>query len=87
MAKVMIHMHNNPMQFWVEGINITYYTANRIFLRLVIKKTYYELWIERKPNLKYLRTFGMNAIYSRMRRTLGSLRLNLMSVSSKAILP
>ena len=77
MAKVMIHMHNNPMQFWVEGINIAYYTAKRI-LKSVIKKTSYELWIERKPNLKYFRTFGMNAIYSRIGRTLGSLRLNLM---------
>ena len=29
-----------------------------IFLRLGRKKTSYELWIGRKPNLKYFKTFG-----------------------------
>ena len=57
MARVMIHMHDIPMQFWVEAINIACYTANRIFLKLGIKKTSYELWTVRKPNLKYFRTF------------------------------
>ena len=54
----MIHMHNIPMQFWEKVINTTCYTTNRIFLRLGTKKTSYELWIRRKPNLKYFRTFG-----------------------------
>ena len=78
MARVMINMHNTPMQFWAEAINTICYTANKIFLVLGTKKISYELWIGRKPNLKYFRTFGMNAIYSRIGRTLGSLRLNLM---------
>ena len=58
MARVMIHMHDIPMQFWAEAINIACYTAIRIFLKLGIKKTSYELWTVRKPNLKYFRTFG-----------------------------
>ena len=33
MARVMIHMHNIPMQFWAEVINTTYYTTYRIFPR------------------------------------------------------
>ena len=37
MARVMIHMHNTLMQFWVEVINTTCYTANRVFLRLRTK--------------------------------------------------
>ena len=43
MARVMIHMHNTLMQFWVEAINIACYTTNRIFLRLIISKTSNEL--------------------------------------------
>ena len=57
MARMMIHMHDIPMQFWAEAINTNCYAANRIFLRLGTKKTSYELWIGRKPNLKYFRTF------------------------------
>ena len=43
MARVMIHIHNTPMQFWVEVINISCYTTNRIFLKPGTKKTSYEL--------------------------------------------
>ena len=42
MSKVMIHMNNTSMQFWVETINIACYT-NRIFLRPGTKKASYEL--------------------------------------------
>ena len=58
MTRVMIRMHNTVIQFQVEAINTTCYTTNGIFLRLEIKKTSYELWTGRKPNLKYFRTFG-----------------------------
>ena len=50
MARVMIYMHNTPMQFWAKAINICY-IANRILLRPKVKKTSYELWNEREPNL------------------------------------
>ena len=53
MARVMIHIHFTPMQFWVETINIAYYTTNSVFLRPRTKKTSYELSTRRKPNLKY----------------------------------
>ena len=58
MARVMNHMHNTPMLFQVEAINKTCYTANKTFLIPRTKKTSYELWTVRKPNLKYFRTFG-----------------------------
>jgi hypothetical protein len=32
--------------------------VNRVSLRLIIKKTPYELWIGRKPNLSYFKVFG-----------------------------
>ena len=57
-ARVMIHMHDTLCNFWAEAINRACCIANRIFLRLGTKKTSYELWTRRKPNLKYFRTFG-----------------------------
>ena len=51
-------MYNTLMKFWVEAINTTCYSANRIFLRLGTKNTSYELWTRRKPNLKYFMNFG-----------------------------
>ena len=57
MARVMLHMHDTPIQFWVEAINTTCYIVNRVFLMPWTKKTYYELLIGRKPNLKCFRTF------------------------------
>ena len=54
----MIHIHNTPMQFWVEAINTACYIANRIFLKPKTNTTSYELWTRSKPNLKYFRTFG-----------------------------
>ena len=58
MTRVMLHMHNTPIQFWAEAINTICYTTNRVFLRSGTKKTSYELWTRRKPNLKYFKTFG-----------------------------
>ena len=71
MAKVVIHKHNTFMQFWVETINIACYIANRIFLRLRTKKTSYGLWVGRKPNLKYFRTFGREGYILRNGDNLG----------------
>ena len=66
-----MHMHNILVQFWVKAINTTCYTINRIFLRSGTKKTYLELWTERKPNLKYFRIFGNECYILKDRENLG----------------
>ena len=71
MAKMMIHMHTILMQFWVEAVNIVCYTINRIFLRSRTKKTSYELWTRRKPNIKYFRNFGSECYIIKNKETLG----------------
>ena len=58
MARVMIYIHDTSMQLWPKVINTTCYIANSYFLRHGTNKTSYELWIGRKPNLKYFRTFS-----------------------------
>ena len=67
----MIHIYDTPMQFWAEVINTTCYTTDKIFLRPRTKKTSYELWIERKHNFKYFRTFGSECYMLRDEENLG----------------
>ena len=71
MAREMIHMHNTPMQFWAKAINTICYIANKIFLMLGTKKTSYELWIGRKPKLKYFKTFGTKSYILKDKENLG----------------
>ena len=71
MTRVMIHMHNSPMQFWAKEINMACYTTNRIFLRPRTNRTSYELWIGRKPNLKYFRTFDSECYMLKDRENFG----------------
>ena len=71
MARMMIHMHTILMQFWVEAVNTVCYTINKIFLRSRTKKTSYELWTRRKPNIKYFRNFGSECYIIKDKETLG----------------
>lgn len=57
MGRVVLHMHDNTIQFWAEAVTIAYYTANRVFIRHKTKKISYELWTRRKLNLKCFRVF------------------------------
>ena len=67
----MIHMHNTLMQFWVEAINIAYYTTNNIFLRHGIKKTHFiNYGLEENLILNILEPLAVSVIYSEMRRNL-----------------
>ena len=41
-----------------EAVNTVCHTVNRVYFRFDTKKTPYELWKGRKPNVKYFRIFG-----------------------------
>ena len=58
MSRVMLHAKYLPKYFWVESIRTSCHITNRVYLRKNSKQTPYELWYGKKPNLKYLRTFG-----------------------------
>ncbi|CAH9089121.1 unnamed protein product, partial [Cuscuta epithymum] len=47
-----------PKRFWAEAINTTCYTQNRSLIHKTYKKTPYELWKERKPNVSHFHVFG-----------------------------
>ena len=58
MARAMLHNKDAARQLWGEAVNTTCHTVNRVYFRPDTKKTPYELWKGRKPNVKYFRIFG-----------------------------
>jgi len=57
MAMTMLLENNLPTYFWAEAINTACYILNRFNVKLVIKKTSFELYYDKKPNVSYLRAF------------------------------
>ena len=47
-----------PKYFWVETVNTACYIINRALIRPLLKKTPYELYRGKKPNVEYFRAFG-----------------------------
>ena len=58
MARTILHNKDVARNLWGESINTVCYTVNRVYFRPGTKKTPYELWKGRKPNVKYFRFFG-----------------------------
>ena len=54
----MLNDTNLPKYFWVEAINIACYIMNRALIWPILKKTPYELYKGRKPNISHLHVFG-----------------------------
>ena len=54
----MLHNKDVARNLWGEAVNTAYHTVNRVYFRPGTKKTPYELWKGRKPNVKYFRIFG-----------------------------
>ena len=54
----MLHNKDMTRNLWGEAVNIACHTINRLYFRPGTKKTPYELWKGRKPNVKYFRIFG-----------------------------
>ena len=54
----MLCDNNLSRHFQVEAINMACYILNRALIRLILKKTSYELQKDRKPNLDYFHAFG-----------------------------
>ncbi|PKA62339.1 putative mitochondrial protein [Apostasia shenzhenica] len=56
----MLHERGLPRYFWAEAVNTAYYIVNCVTVRSILRKTPYELWKGRKPNISHLRVFGCN---------------------------
>jgi len=57
-ASTLLNETNLPKYVWVDVVHTIYYTLNRVLIRPIIKKTPYELYKGRKPNISHLRVFG-----------------------------
>ena len=57
MARAMLQNKDVARNLWGEVVDTACHTVNRVYFKLGTKKTPYELWKGRKPNVKYFRIF------------------------------
>ena len=57
MARAMLHNKDVARNLWEEAINTACHMINKVYFRPGTKKTPYELWNGRKPNVKYFRIY------------------------------
>jgi hypothetical protein len=53
MARTMLDEHITPRCFWADAISIACYISNRIFPRLILHLTPFELHVDRKPSVSH----------------------------------
>jgi len=54
----MLNETSLPKYFWADVVNTTSYVLNCVLIRLILKKTSYELFKGRRPVLTHLKVFG-----------------------------
>jgi len=58
LARTLLNDSNLPKYFWAHGVNTTCYVLNHDLIRPILKKTPYELYKGRKPNISHFKVFG-----------------------------
>jgi hypothetical protein len=58
MARTMLDEHRTPRSFWADAISTACYISNRIFLRLILYLTPFELRCSHKSSVSHFRPFG-----------------------------
>ncbi|GAV61480.1 hypothetical protein CFOL_v3_05007, partial [Cephalotus follicularis] len=77
MGRTMFCENKLPKYLWAEVVNTSYYIINRVMIRSILKKTPYELFNERKPNVSHLRPFGCKVfILNNVKDNLGKFDAN-----------
>ena len=71
MARAMLHNKDVARNLWGEAVNTACHMVNRVYFRPDTKKTPYELWKGRKPNVKYFRIFGSTCFILKDRENVG----------------
>ena len=57
-ARTLLNETKLPKYFWADVVHTICYTLNRVLIRPILKKTLYELYKGRKPNISQFRVFG-----------------------------
>ena len=71
MEMTILNENNLTKYFWVEMVNTSCYVLNRVLLRPILKKTPYELWKNKKPNISYFKVFGCKCFILNTKDNLG----------------
>ena len=71
MAKAMLYNKDVAINLWGEVVNTACHMVKRVYFRSGTKKTSYELWKGRKPNVKYFRIFGSTCFILKDRENVG----------------
>ena len=71
MVRAMLHSKDVARNLWGEIVNTACHTVNKVYFRPGTKKTPYELWKGRKPNVKYFRIFGSTFFILKDRENVG----------------
>ncbi|RDX60936.1 Copia protein, partial [Mucuna pruriens] len=53
MTRTVLNDFNSSKSFWAKVVNKTCYLQNRIYIRPILKRTHYELWKGRQPNISF----------------------------------
>ncbi|GAV61978.1 hypothetical protein CFOL_v3_05503 [Cephalotus follicularis] len=84
MTRTILCENDLPKYFWAEATNTACYILNRTSIRPILKKTLYELWKERKPNISYFRAFGCKCfIHNNGKDQLGKFDSNTTMVNAR----
>ena len=70
MAKTLICENDLPKSLWAEAIKTANYVLNRCLIRPILKKTPYELFKGKKPNVSYFKAFRSKCLPTAMVRNI-----------------
>ena len=68
MARLMMCENNVPQSFWAEAVNTANYILNRCSIRPILKRSPYELFKGKKPNISYFDHLDVNVLFTTMER-------------------
>ena len=71
MVRAMLHNKDVVRNLLREVVNTACHMINRVYFRPSTKKTPYELWKGRKPNVKYFKIFGSTWFILKDRENVG----------------
>jgi len=58
LARTILSESSLPKYFWADVVSTACYVMNRVLIRPILKKTPYELFNGRKPNIVHLKVCG-----------------------------
>ena len=58
MVKTILNEVKLPKYFWAAAVNTSCCILNKVLIRSFLKKTPYEVWKGKKPNIYYFHAFG-----------------------------